>query len=240
MKKIFLLSFTACVLFASCKKDKEPETPSYTCTGCKATPDALAANNSSSKGIYKGFVIGSSGTILFDVANNGTLITAVMVLDGVTINLSSAVAWVSGQPYAANFTGMLNGAPVTINFSVGVNGSSPTINASNIPGHPNATLTVIKETSTSLVECFEGTYNTTLPESGTFNMIMLRSAGLFGGASRKTGTTDSDGFDGTISNNELFVSGQQGRIGTLNNDQISGSSLDGNGKTVTISARRTL
>lgn len=240
MKKIFLFTLTACVLFSSCKKDKDPATPTYTCATCKSTPDALVANNSSSKGIYKGVVIGSTGTIVFDVANNGTLITAVMVLDGTTINLSSTVIWVSGAPYAANFTGTLNGAPVTINFSVGVTGSSPTVTASNIPGHPNSTFTVIKETSTTLVECFEGNFNTTLPESGTFNIIMIRSAGVFGGASRKTGSTISEDFNGTISNNELFVQRSQSiRIGTIKNDQITGTFADRNG-TITISARRTL
>ena len=133
-----MFTLTACVLFSSCKKDKNSATPTYNCATCKSTPDALVANNSSSsKGIYKGVVIGSTGTTVFDVANNGTLITASMVLDGTTINLSSAVAWVSGAPYAANFTGTLNGAPVSINFSVGVTGSSPTVTASNIPGHPN-------------------------------------------------------------------------------------------------------
>lgn len=240
MKKFMLLYAVAMISFSSCKKDNDPATPGYTCTTCKTTPDALAANNASSKGIYKGIVVGSSGTIMFDIANNGSLITAVMILDGVTINLSSTVTWVAGQPYVANFTGVLNGSPVTINFSVGLSGGTPTINASNIPGHPNASLTVIKETSTNLIECFEGSYNTTLPETGTFNMIVLRTAGLFGGVARKTGTLDIDEFDGTINNNQLYGAGQPGTIGTINGDQITGTFIDGNNKTVTITARRTL
>jgi hypothetical protein len=241
MKKLFSL-ILLCSVFLSCSKSDDPATPSYTCSTCKTTPDALVVNNASSKGIYKGVVIGSSGTIVFDIANNGSTITAKMVLDGVTVNLTSAVAWVAGQPYVANFTGTLNGSPVTINFAIGLSGGSPTVTAVNIPGHPNASLTVIKETSTSLVECFEGSYSTTLPETGTFNMIVLRSVGLFGGVSRKTGTNITDDFDGTISNNELTMATGSGNrvIGRLNVDQLNGSFVDGNNKTVTVTGRRTL
>lgn len=241
MKKLILLSMLAVIAFSSCKKSDDAPA-SYTCTTCKTTPDALAANNTSSKGIYKGVVIGSSGTIMFDIANSGTAIRAVMVIDGVTVNLTSAVTWVAGQPYIANFTGTLNGAAVTINFAVGISGASPTVTSGNIPGHPNASLNVVKETSGNLVECFEGTYKTTLPESGTFNMMVLRSLGIFGGVARETGTTTSDEFDGTISNNELTMATGSGNkvVGSLNIDQLNGSFTDGNNKTVTITGRRTL
>ena len=242
MKKILFNVIFAMLAFTSCKKDKSPETPSYTCTTCKTTPDAMAANNTSSKGIYKGVVIGSSGTIMFDIANNGTAIRAVMVIDGVTVNLTSAVTWVAGQPYVANFTGVLNGSPVTINLSVGLSCGTPTVTSSNIPGHPNATLNIVKETSSNLVECFEGTYTTTLPESGTFNIIILRSLGIWGGIARETGTTDIDEIDGTVSNNQLTTQSPAGPvvIGTLNIDQLTGSFKDSNNKTVTVTGRRTL
>lgn len=240
----FLLAIMAMLAFVSCKKDKDPETPSYTCVACKTVPDALAANNNSSKGIYKGVMIGSTGTIMFDIANNGTAITAVMVIDGITVNLSSAVTWVAGQIYIGDFTGTLNGLPVTISFAVGADGGTPTVTSANIPGHPNATLTIIKETSTNLVECFEGTYTTSASEAGTFNLIILRSFGIFGGIARETGTTDTDEFDGTVTNNQLFLPvGSPGnivQIGTLNIDQLNGSFVDTNGKTITITGRRTL
>lgn len=244
MKKLSLLiAVLSIVTFNACKKNNEvvitPPAP-YKCVSCKTTPDALAANNASSKGIYKGVVIGSSGTIMFDIANNGTTITAVIVIDGVTVNLTSNVTWVAGQPYVAPFTGTLNGSPVTINFSVGLSGGTPTVTSSTIPGHPNTTLTVIKETSNDLVECFEGTYSTTLPETGTFNFILSRTAGIWGGISRKTGATTTSNVSGTISNNKLYVPGQTAPVGTLNSDQLSGTSQDSNNSTVTITGQRTL
>lgn len=240
----FLLAVLTVSLFA-CKKDSEPVKPSYTCVACKTTPDALAANNSSSKGIYKGVEIGSSGTIMFDIANNGTAITGVMVIDGITVNLTSAVTWVAGQPYIADFTGTLNGAAVTIHLSIGVSGGSPTVTSANIPGHPSATLTIIKETSSSLVECFEGTYSTTDPETGTFNIILLRSLGVWGGVGRITGGTAANdkNSNGTFSNNQMFATNATGgsvTIGTLNIDQLNGSFMNSDNKTVTITGRRTL
>lgn len=241
MKKIhFLLAVLAMFSFSACKKDTNPATPSYTCATCTTVPDAKAANDAGSKGIYKGVIIGSSGTIMFDIANNGTAITALMVIDGVTVNLTSAVTWVAGQPYVADFTGTLNGSAVTIHFSVGLSGGTPTVTSSSIPDHPNATLTVLKETSNNLVECFEGTYSTTKPETGTFNIIILRNLGVWGGISRKTGSTTTGDIDGTISNNQLFATGQTSSVGTLNADQLNGSFVDGNSKTVTITGKRTL
>lgn len=146
MKKTHLyLPILFFVFFSACKKENKqaPQFPAYTCTTCKLVPDAIAANNTISKGIYKGVVLGSSGTIQFDIANNGTAITAVMVLDGVTVNLSSSVTLVNGQPYIADFTGILNGAPVSINFSVDLNGANPAVTTSSIPGHPNTTILIV-------------------------------------------------------------------------------------------------
>lgn len=244
MKKLhFVIAAVAILSLNACKKDNDTVDPpaAYKCVTCKTTPDAVAANNSSSKGIYKGVIIGSTGTIVFDIANNGSAITAVMVIDGITVNLTSAVTWVAGQAYTAPFTGMLNGSPVTINFSVGLSGSTPTVTSSNIPGHPNASLNIIKETSSNLVECFEGSYSTTLPETGVFNLIILRTLNKWTAVSRKTGSNTSNTGNGIISNNKLIDSTQNNQaIGTLNNDVMSGNFVDGNGKTVALNGTRTL
>jgi hypothetical protein len=240
MKRISLLALAAIVAFSSCKKDDEPATP-YTCTACVNAPEALAANDGSSKGIYKGVVIGSTGTIKFNIANNGTDITAVMVLDGVTVNLASTVAWVAGVPYVADFSGTMNGSAVTISFSVGLDGSTPTVTSSDIPGHANATLVVAKETSSSLIEAFEGSYSTTLPETGVFNILLSRTLALWGGVARITGGTaaDDEDIDGTISNNSLIQGGVV-TVGTISGDQLNGSFTDSNNRTVTVTGKRTL
>lgn len=244
MKKLNILLVLAVMAmsFTACKKDKGSNTSDYTCTTCKTVPDAIAANNTSSKGIYKGVIIGSSGTISFNVANNGAAITALMIIDGTTVNLTSAITWVSGQPYVADFTGVLNGAAVTIHFSVSTDGTNPIVTSSNIPGHPNATLNIVKETSTSLIECFEGIYNSSKPETGTFNIILSRSLGLWTGVARAAGTTStSNAGTGSITNNNLIDPSQNNKsIGTLNGDALNGSFVDNNGRTITIKGKRTL
>ena len=244
MKKIhFFIAAAAIISLHACKKNNETVTPpdAYKCVNCKTTPEAVAANNSSSKGIYKGVMIGSTGTIMFDIANNGTAITAVMIIDGVTVNLTSSVTWIAGQAYTAPFTGTLNGSPVTINFSVGLSGGTPTITSSNIPGHPNASINIIKETSSNLIECFEGTYSTTLPETGIFNLILSRTLSSWTAVSRKAGSTTSNTGNGSITDNKLIDPSQNNQaIGVLNIDGINGKFVDANGKTVTVTGRRTL
>lgn len=235
-KFAILLVFASLSIFMiGCKKDAT----TYTCTTCKTTPDALAANDNSSKGIYKGIVIGSSGTIMFDVMNSGSTITATLVIDGVTTTLTSNVVWSGNSAYVGNFTGTMNGSPVSIKLSLNIDGSNPMITSSDIPGHPNATFDIIKETSQNLVECFEGTYETDKPESGVFNLLLSRTAKIFGGRSRKTGSTETNGFSGIITATNEFKDNKSGTIfGTLSGDVISGSFKDSDNRNVTITANR--
>jgi len=243
MKKLqFLLAVAMMISFAGCKKSSDSNTPPYTCATCVHTPDAKAANDASSKGVYKGVVIGSSGTIMFDIANNGTGITAIMIIDGVTVNLTATVTWQPGAAYLTDFIGTLGGQPVVIHFTVGASGQSPTVTSANIPGHPNATLNIIKETSSGLVECFEGSYHSTKPEDGTINLILSRTLGTWLGFARPNGaTTSGTAGTGTIVSNNLIDPSQNNQvIGTLSGDNLNGSFLDSNGKTITITCHRSL
>jgi hypothetical protein len=243
MKKIItFLALTGCIFFTACKKSDDPETPAYTCTTCKTTPDAVVANDASSKGIYKGVVIGSSGTIMFNIANSAAAITAVMVIDGTTVNLTTTVTWNAGQPYIADFTGTLNGTAFSIHFAVAGNGTVPSVTSTTIPGHLNASLNVVKETSLGLVECFEGTYHSTKPEDGVLNFILSRTLSTWSGTARPNGATSSGtAGSGSIVNNKLVDATQNNQsLGTLNGDNLSGTFTDNNGKTITTVAKRTL
>ncbi|RYZ25363.1 MAG: hypothetical protein EOP49_44725 [Sphingobacteriales bacterium] len=233
-----LLFTVATLLVSSCKKD-DAKPQAYVCTTCTTTPDALAVNDASGKGVYKGVLIGSTGTIKFSVQNGTNDITATMVIDNTTVVLTSAVNWVDGQPYVAPFTGTMNGQPVSITFSVQPNGGSPIITSTNIPGHPNADFTLVKETSNALIECFEGTYSTTAPETGTFNILLSRTLGKWGGIAREDNSTDEDDINGDIVNGVL-KDDNGNTVGTLSGDEINGSFQDGNGSTVTVTGERTL
>jgi hypothetical protein len=125
-----------------------------------------------------------------------------------------------------------------VNFSVGMDGSNPIVTSSDIPGHPGVDFIIIKETSTSLVEAFIGTYHTTLPEDGVFNILLNRSTNTWYAIARENGQSDEDTLSGTISNNNL-VNGSQ-TIGTLNGDGLTGSFQDAGQRTVTITGQRVL
>ena len=224
----------------SCSKDSNNDNPpGYACTTCASTPDALVENDASAKGVYKGIVVGSTGSISINIQNGSNTITATMMLDGTTIALTSNVTYVDGQPYVAPFTGTYNGSPITITFSVGLSGGEPTVTSSDIPGHPNTVFTLYKETSTSLIEAFEGVYSKT-GETGTFNILLSRAFNLWGGIAKSDEAgSEADEINGTInSNNQLIIDGIN--IGTISGDSIDGIFQDGNGVTITITGRRTL
>lgn len=228
------------VVFTSCSKDGD-NSSTYVCETCVSTPDALAANDVSAKGVYKGIVVGSSGSLFINIQNGANTITGTMVLDGTSIALTSNVTYVDGQAYVAPFTGTYNGSPISITFSVGLSGASPTVISSDIPGHPNAVFTLYKETSTSLIEAFEGTYSKT-GETGTFNILLSRALNLWGGVAKNNAAgSTADEIDGTINGNNQLIESEDGvNVGTLSGDSINGRFQDGNNQTVTVVGQRTL
>lgn len=234
---IFL--FLIITSFISCKKTKEKE-DTYTCTSCSQTPEGKAANDNSSKGIYKGVIIGSSGTIKFDIANtNSNSITATMIIDGTSVTLTSATALVAGQLYVGEFKGSLNGSAVSVTFSVGNSGSGPTILSSNIPGHTNVIFSIAKETSTALVRCFEGSFQTSENKKGTFNIIVSTLLKGWTGKAREEGSRSTDDISGTFVNNNL-IDESGVTIAPINGDEFSGSFKNSKGTTITVKAKRTL
>ena len=249
MKKLFITSLLAVAVIGfmagtGCKKSSS-KAAGFKCTTCTTTPDAVAAYDNSSKGIYKGTVVGSSGTIKFNIGNNDSTIAAVMVIDGTTVNLTGTVSWTSGSAYVSPFTGTMNGSAVSITFSVNADGSSPTIIASNIPGHPGAVLDVTKETSTNLIMVFEGSYasSSSTGDKGTFNLYLSKTLKAWEINSRSTvDTSKRSKIDGTYdpTTNILLYQDSGGQIkGTLNNDEIDGN-YNGGGDSGSWTCKRTL
>lgn len=235
---ILLLAFS--FFSTSCSEDDE-ETPLYECATCVDTPDARAENDNSVKGVYKGIVVGSSGSLYIDIQNGSNTITGIMILDGTTINLTSSVSYVEGEAYLAPFVGMYNGAELSLTFSVSLGGSNPTMVTSDIPGHPNASFTIYKETSTSLIEAFEGTYSKP-GETGIFNIILSRELNLWGGIAREDAPDDDPSeIDGIINSSNELISGENGiKVGKITGDVITGSFTDTDNTVVTVNGQRTL
>lgn len=174
MKKYLLVFLSAATLFSSCKKEEEPTNPTpepYKCTTCLTTPEAIAAYDGSSAGVYKGVLVGSTGTIALYLYNTGTEVKALVAFDGQngTLTCSTLSTWQPGQAISnALFTGTVNNQNVQATFSVDANGQNPNVQVS-IPGH-TVYVAVYKETSTTLIRNFEGTY--TGDDSGIFNMAI--------------------------------------------------------------------
>jgi hypothetical protein len=241
MKKLILFIIVATLTFtySGCKKSsskKKEET--FTCSTCKKTPDAVAANDASAKGVYKGVLIGSTGTIAFDVNNSGNTFTATMVIDGATVVLTSTVNYVAGEAYTSNFKGTMGGQPVSVHFTVGAGGQDPQVTTADIPGHASITFILVKETSTALIEGFEGTYDTSKGESGTFNILLSRAIKRWGALVRKNGSNQTSNEDGIINSNDLMDDGHI--LATINGDALEGHTNDNNGNTVNVKGKRTL
>ncbi len=239
-KALFILSIFfigISILSISCS-NSDSNAAAYDCVACHNTPDALAANDASAKGVYKGIAVGSTGTLSINIQNGSNTITATMVLDGITASLTSSVAYVDGQAYVAPFTGTYNGSDVSMTFSVAIGGGAPTVTSSSIPGHPGIVFTLYKETSTSLLEAFEGTYSKT-GETGIFNILLSDGIAQWGGIVKKDGSSSTEDISGTYVNHNV-IDDNGTILGVISGDQMHGSFSDGNGAVITTTGHRTL
>jgi hypothetical protein len=239
-----LFLFILVMGFYGCKKNKK-EDPGFTCASCKTVPDAKAENNASSKGVYKGVVIGSTGTIAIDIMNNGSTMQASMVLDGQTINFTSSSTWTSGQPLAADFTGTSNSRTYTFRFTATAGGGSPAAGSFSIPDHPFIFFQLIKETSDNLIKCYEGSTegvkNSGAKQAGSLNVIVSGKTNTWIGLSRDNSSNSSSVVSGTISGTVINCDcGPTTTVtGTFSNDEIKGT-YKGSDNSGTWNAKRTL
>lgn len=224
----------------ACKKDDEPNPPTppepYKCTTCITTPEAKAEYNTSSGGVYKGVIVGSTGTIALYLHNTGTEVSALVAFDGKNATLTSTAlsGWTPGQPITnALFTGTIDGETVQALFSVEANGQNPSVQVM-IPGH-TVVVAIYKETSTALIRNFEGTYSG--GDQGIFNMVIVGdqySIVSDGGGQPMEATLVNGKVD--YNQNGLEIKGEFN-----GNDQIDGTWKDNNNvKEGTWTGNRTL
>jgi hypothetical protein len=240
MKKLMFAMLLLAGL-ASCKKEDEKPTETttpYTCPTCTTTPEAKAEYDHSSAGVYKGIIVGSSGTVALHLYNTGTEVKMLVTFDGksTTLSTTSLSAWAPGQAItAAIFTGMLDGKAITATFSVNPNGQNPVLTAA-IPGH-TIVVSVYKETSTSMVKSYEGTYDGNDPDNkGTFNMTLNGNDLTIvtsGGRGPIVNVLKNGGLDFIDNNLEIK--------GSFNGDDVSGTwKNNGNSTNGTWKGKRTL
>lgn len=241
MKKALFALLMSAGLFA-CSKDNDNKTTnpnnntdtSYKCTGCTAQPEAKAEYNNSTAGVYKGVLVGSTGTIALHLYNTGTELKALVAFDGKNATLTSAALgnWSPGKPISnALFTGKIDGKDISAMFSVDSLGKNPRVTV-QIPGH-DVKVAIYKETSTTLIKNYEGTY--TGDRSGTYNLTLS-------GNDFSIVTSDGDPFSGTLVNGKVAISRDLVEInGEFKGDEVTGTWKDGK-KSIqgTWSGKRTL
>jgi hypothetical protein len=183
-------------------------------------PIAKSKFDKSNFGIYKGVFVGSSGTIIVNVNNDNTL-SATLIINGITYNFTTNETLQQNKDITINF---VSGSD-SLTFSVSANGDNPTFTNLNIDGHPNAAIIAVKETSTTLIKCYEGTYSG--GDHGVFNALIYGN--VIKGLVKSSTILNNPEYtaDGTVNNNQINATGNVSIgatfIGTLNGDNFSGT-----------------
>ncbi len=211
MKYLFraFLVITLAVAAVSCSKDSTTPASIF-----PTSPEAQAADDSKSGGVYKGAVVGSSGVIKIVLQKGVKEIQ--LTIDDVskTLTTTSLDSWTSGEIIRnASFTA----DDWEVLLSVGATGIGPTT-ILTIPGHASAEAILTKETSKAIVRVFEGTYAGT--ESGTWNFA-IQGATLSGISKSADGLTTTS-FAGLVNGNVITLDAIQGG-GTIDGDNASGT-----------------
>lgn len=202
MRKLFYLIATLTVSIFACKKTQESNNNNSVNNGSPATVVTMPQYNNTSLGVYKGVVIGSSGTIFFRINNGDNIARGYLNIDNKWDTLSTTNTITPGQPLInVRFTGKFSSMTMNAN----ADGSHANLTAILITGHINPTIFIIHENSTKQIYCYEGTFSGS--SSGTLNCA---SVGQNNGdtayvLTRVTGDTSlSNGF-GQISNNSASI-----------------------------------
>ena len=210
MKK-FIFLFLVGQLFISCSSDSDSSGPTFS-----NTPQAKSQFDNKNYGIYKGVFVGSSGHVLINIKNEG-LVSATLNIDGTVYNFTTTESVSEGIAISGlTFTS----GGFLFDFNVNADGSDPWISNINILGHPNADMDILKELSTALVMCYQGTYAG--DDSGVFNMIT--QSGEVYGLAMSGGDSESTYLEGLISGSAITGEFWGGSFsGTINGNSVSGN-----------------
>ena len=215
MKKLLvktLLSIT--IIFASCSENDPLITINDT---AEELPIALSQYDNSNYGIYKGVFVGSSGTILVNLNNNG-VISVSLTIDGVNYPFTSSETITENQQTEITFAYENN----SFSFTVNADGSNPLITNVSIEGHPDASIIVVKENSSYVAQLYEGSYEgiDQNNDQGTFNAIVFNGAvyilsksSVYGSSSYASGLVDGNLVSGASSLGTIFS-------GNIENDEV--------------------
>lgn len=219
-KNWLLILLSAVIVFACGDDDSSPAFPN--------APEARSENDNSSKGVYKGVLIGSSGYVKVNIDNRGDgNISLTLNIDGNTYELTTEQEYNSELGvFQGYFRGTISGNIATIGFYAMDNGRNYGFFDVSIPGHPNVCLQLIKEKSNAVVKCYAGTYSGA--QSGTINFVITGDE--WSAIARETGGLDCSDLSGSINGSTLVCDCDFDGDGSNDLDftgTVSGNSLSG-------------
>lgn len=170
-KRSFFVLVAGTVLFAyACSKSNDNPPKEEEKKPLVTAPEAVVAHDGKSGGVYKGVIIGSTGTVKI-ILQDGT-VSAEVSIDGETRVLkpwNMPTGWTSGQ---ALQDVIFKSENWTLTFSVTANGDHPYISAVSIPGHTDVAVHIIKEESDVLAKAFEGSFGKGDSVFGAMNFVL--------------------------------------------------------------------
>lgn len=216
-KDIFILSLVLTTLFFSCSKiDTSGNARKFNFSDSTETKDSL---DTTSFGVYKGVLIGSTGRVKIYYNNGDTVMKALLTLDSLSDTLICIVPGIVGAPVInAPFEGRIS----YFTLSADRNGENALIENISVTNRVNVLGVIAHEKSNQLVSCFETTF--TGNERGYFNFVtygsktsgvaLTNSAEYYKGKGLLTGKifilplvgvlSDTSSFEGGLDvNNEL-------------------------------------
>lgn len=214
-----------CSIMVSCKKSND--------TTRNNSTEALAVNDNSSAGIYKGVLVGSSGTVKIELLNGNTTVKAYITFNGYTETLTATTSVVAGS---AITNLQFVGSKMSFSFSTSANGSNPSITNITYAGYPNPIRAIVaKELSTQLVSCYEGTYNTVTggSDAGTFNCIIFGNVVIGLAHSNSASSTTFDEVTGGVSGTGVIAAQGGVSTGAEFDGKVTGNTCDGNWRNTT-------
>ncbi|NHM05740.1 hypothetical protein G4D82_00770 [Flavobacterium sp. CYK-4] len=230
MKKIFTLLLIG-IFCIGCSSDSDSSSSS----SLSSTPMAKAEFDTKNFGIYKGVFSGSSGTVLINIKNDSDVIKAVLVIDGTTYNFTCTEDATLGQA----ITGLtFTSGDMSFDVNVSATGDDIAVVSSTIPAHPGATFNIIKEYSTDLVRCYQGTY--TGSAQGTLNLILIDQE-IYGLSRSNEEGSEAQFLNGSFIENQINGSFNGGGFsGSMSGNNISGQWQNDLQESGTWTGRRTL
>jgi hypothetical protein len=152
MKRLILTLAVTAICFCACKKSNSDNPQN---NGLPTAAETKPQFNNTSFGVYKGVIIGSSGTIIFRINNGDNIVKGYLTIDSQKDTLSTTATLVAGQPISnVLFVGRIS----SMRISANANGSNAMLSNIQINGHNNVTGFIIHENSNKQVLCYEGTF----------------------------------------------------------------------------------